>query len=276
MIKSIFIAVIALGTAAIGSATESAENLAAQFAGRPMQEQTLSNLPQGREQEVLAALIKDQAIYSEVLLRLNHSPTVERVLGEFIRSEGRAPHLRKIIERSGSPYIVDEIAIQLYKEDRLSPRNYEEHSDFGESAQAAEIIGQLVIKAPAFSEEVKAWAKSHLGTPGLSIIQAARAWWELNRESLLANQFSEVRIPASYGFPEQSLQQSADAEPLTAKPIAPPPTNLSQELDKTAVAGSVSTTAPLREPVKKGKLLWWILGLALLAATAALVLRKKR
>ena len=34
--------------------------------------------------------------------------------------------------------------------------------------------------------------------PGQDIIQAGRAWWELNREALLANRFDQVRVPASY------------------------------------------------------------------------------
>jgi hypothetical protein len=273
MNKLLFLFAMGVGAARAIAAQESAAVLASRFRGLPLDQQTIEKLPKGREQEVLNALIDRQKVYAEVLLRLNHGPTVEKILVEFQAVQGKSVFLRRVIEQSGSPYIIDELAPALYKNDTVLVRYYGEHADwdYGEPAQTAEIIGQLIISAPEFSSNVKQWAKKNLGTPGPNIIQAARAWWELNRKSLLANQFGEVQIPASYvpvASPEQSLQQPAVAEPLTKEPIAPPPTNLSQELDKTAVAGSVSTTAPLREPVKKGKLLWWILGLALLAATA--------
>ena len=179
MNKSIYLLGLLICLGSSVKADESAANLASHFAGLPLREQTMSNLPAGRETEVLDALIKRQAVYSAVLLRLNHGPTVERIVGGFKAREGKAPAGRRTIESSGSPYIIDELAPQLYKTNEVKYRSYGEHddSDFGESAQAAEMIGQLIIRAPEFPPGSKEWAKQHLGMPGQDIIQAGRAWW---------------------------------------------------------------------------------------------------
>jgi len=258
-------------------ATESAENLASHFAGRPLSGQTMSNLPAGREAEVLDALIKRQAVYSAVLLRLNHGPTVERIVGGFKAREGKAPGWRRTIERSGSPYIIDELAPQLYKTDVFKYRTYGEHgdSDFGESAQAAEIIGQLIIRAPEFPPESKEWAKQHLGMPGQDIIQAARAWWELNREALLANRFDQVKVPASY---QRSKVVPPRLPSIDGPP--PPPTPAASALAAPASdpapppppAASEPPPPPAAPPAKPSHAVWWILG-ALAALGTAIFLR---
>ncbi len=232
--------------AGMARAAESTANLATYFGAKPLSEQKMENLPVGREQEVIDALIKWRDY--EVLLRLNHGPTVERIVGGFNAHEGKAPAWRSTIERSGSPYIIDELAPQLYKTDEVKYRSYGEHddSDFGESAEAAEIIGQLIIRAPEFPPESKEWAKQHLGMPGQDIIQAARAWWELNREALLANRFDQVRVPASY--PRSNVVPprlpSLDGVP-------PPPAPAASVSDPAPTPPTAPATAPVAPPPAK-------------------------
>lgn len=266
-------------------AVESAENLASHFTSRPLQEQTMKNLPKGREQEVFNAILARQSVYLGTLLRLNHAPTVERVMSEFAAIKGESLYLRQRIERSGSPYIIDELAPALYKEDLIYMRPYggEGGRDWGQSAQAAEIIGQLIIRAPEFPPEVKEWAKMHLGGPGPSIIQAGRAWWELNQAALLANQFDKVQVPASYPagvMPEEPAQQLA-APPAAIEPApeppapTPPPPEPTPEPVKSSVAASMPTPAVAPEPAAKTGPVWWIVGLIILAAGVVFVARKK-
>lgn len=250
-------------------AAESAENLATQFSVRPLREQKMENLPVGREQEVIETLARLGDI--DVLLRLNHKPTVERVMTKFLDAEGKMPALRGSIEASGSPYIIAELAPALYKNDRIQPRLYGEGTnDYGESAQAAEIIGQLIIRAPEFPPEVKEWAKKHLGGPGRDIIQAGRAWWELNQAVLLANQFDKVQVPASYPagvMPEEPTQQLA-APPAAIEPTPEPP----------APVAPPSESTPAKDPTSATKTnpAWWIIGLIALAASTVFVTRKNK
>lgn len=273
MHKRFFILWMAMAVTAY--AIESAENLASHFAGLPLREQTMANLPKGREQEVLAALVARQSVYLETLLRLNYAPTVERVMTKFAAVEGKDRYLRRSIERSGSPYIIDELAPALYKNDLVSVREYggDDGMDFGESAEAAEMIGQLIIRAPEFPPEAKEWAKKHLGGPGPNIIQAGRAWWELNQVALLANQFDKVKVPASYPagvMPEKPAPKPAPP----AATIAPPP---EPDAPTTAVPSALvapATVAP--PPAKSLNPLWWIIGaITALVLVVLAALRKK-
>jgi hypothetical protein len=255
-------------------AAESAENLASHFASLPLSEKKIENLPKGREQEVLNALIANQSVYLGTLLRLNHAPTVERVMTKFASVEGKAPHLRGRIEASGSPYIIDELVPALYKNDRIEPRLYGEGTnDYGESVQAAEIIGQLIIKAPEFPPEAKAWAKAHLSAPSHTIIQDARAWWELNRAALLANQFEQVRVPTA-------TPAVIPAEEPPPKPAAPPASIKPPPEPAPAVVSMAVPTpppAPVAPPLaKSSNPLWWIVGTVAALAAVVFVARRKK
>lgn len=259
---------------------ESAETLTSRFSGLPLSEQTMASLPMGREQEVLNALIKDRAVYTEVLLRLNHGPTIDWIVGGFKARDGKASAGRRTIESSGSPYIIDELAPQLYKTDQIKARQYDESGfDYGESAQAAEMIGQLIIRAPEFPAASKEWAKQNLGGPGPNIIQAARAWWELNQAALLANQFDQVRVP-------EKLRQSPPPETVVTPAIEPA---FSSGVIEPAETPSVEpapastpppiTPAPDPEPpapAKSSRPPFWLWCAAVIALVAALfTLRRK-
>jgi len=255
---------------------ESAENLASHFASIPLEGRTIDNLPVGREEEVLAALVARQSVYMGTLLRLNHAPTVERITGRFAELEGKDAYLRGRIQSSGSPYIIDELAPALYKDDRIKRRLYGEgEGDWGPSAQAAEIIGQLIINAPEFPPEAKEWAKKHLGGPGRDIIQAGRAWWELNQAALLANQFDKVQVPTTYPagvMPEEPAQQLA-APPA---PVAPPAPEPAPEPVQSPMAAAIPTPTVEILPVTEINPVWWIVGLIILVAGVVFVARKKK
>lgn len=218
--RTYIISIIFGASLAFLHAQEPESNIALRFDSLPIRDKVISNLPKGREQEVSDGLVKWECF--ETLLRLNHGPTINRIVIAFNNAPGISRSSRGIIECSASPYIIDDIAPALSRNDSVKFRTYGEHAefDFGESAQAAEIIGQLIIRAPEFSPEVKEWAKMHLGGPGPSIIQAGRAWWELNQAALLANQFDKVQVPASYpagSMPDEPAQQLA-ALPSTIQP----------------------------------------------------------
>ncbi len=179
-----------------GPGAEHASNLAIEFSARPIAEKTMQNLPKGREQETLEALLKQPA--PSTLLRLNHAPTVEKQIQKYVISKGMDLGAKENIRRSGAPQLIEKIAPMLYKTDVIEPRTYGEGTqDLGESVAAAETIGQLVIKAPEFTPKVKEWAKQHIDHAGPNIIQLARQFWETNIDAFKTGNFSRVVVPGS-------------------------------------------------------------------------------
>lgn len=273
------------------SAEESAFNLASHFRSRPLAEITMANLPKGRENEVIDQLVKSRA--DATLLRLNHLPTIQKIMGAYEREDGRSAFIQRIIGSSGSPYIIDELAPFLYVEDGIGLRSYGEHADmdWGLSAASAGLLGKIILRAPEFPSIVKEWAERELiiieyQAPNPNLIQAARAWWELNQAALLANQFDKVQVPASYPAgipPEQPAQQLATPPapiaptPEPPAPVAPPPPAPTPEPVKSSImAAAIPTPAAEPAPATKSNPVWWIVGLIILAAGVVFVVRKKR
>ncbi len=179
-----------------GPGAEHASNLAIEFSARPIAEKTMRNLPKGREQETLEALVKQPA--PSTLLRLNYVPTVEKQIQKYVTSRGTDIGSKRNIRQSGAPQLIEKIAPMLYKTDEMKLRTYGEGTqDLGESVAAAETIGQLVIKAPEFTPEVKVWAKQHIDHAGPNIIQLARQFWETNSDAFKAGNYSRVVVPGS-------------------------------------------------------------------------------
>lgn len=169
-------------------------NLASEFKALPLAQQTVANLPKGREQETLQGLIEGHS--RGTLLRLDHAPTVEDRIGKYIESKGKHEGALYDIKNSGAPQLIARLAHILYKSDELQRRNFgESASDYGESAAAAELIGNLVVKSPQFKLEVKEWAKNNILHVGPNCIQLARQFWETNVEALETRKFSEVVVP---------------------------------------------------------------------------------
>lgn len=178
--------------AALGQ--ESAFNLGQHFRQLPIQERITANLPKGREEDVIKAFIElgDNAI----LLRINHGPTVEKIIGKYLEKEGKWVSTRRAIEDSGSPYLVERLAPALYKGDQLVLRSWGEgETDLGQSAAAALLVGKLLMKSPEFPAEVKEWAHRNLAEDSAVSIAVARQFWELNQEALKAQKFEQVVAP---------------------------------------------------------------------------------
>ena len=196
---------------------ESAENLAHQFAGLPLAEKKIENLPKGREQEVIDALVKQ--LNRPLLLRLNHAPTVEAVISKHLNSNGKDAGTKGDIRFSASPYLIEKLAPVLYFSDELTRRDYGEgDGDWGESAAAAELIGQIVVKAPEFTPEVKAWAKKNIDHPGDHVIHLARRFWETNQAEIKAQRFGDVIVPTAMPLPAVTEPTGFETKPL--KPAA--------------------------------------------------------
>lgn len=114
----------------------------------------------------------------------------------YLDSDGKDMAPVSAFRRCGSPYLIEKLAPLLYKTDDIIPRMFGEgDSDYGESAAAAEVIGHLIMKAPEFSPEVRAWAKENLDHVGEYIIQWGRLFWETNQAELKAHKFGDVIVP---------------------------------------------------------------------------------
>ncbi len=123
---------------------------------------------------------------------------------------------------SGAPQLIERLAPVLYKTDRLNLRSFGEgDSDWGESAAVSALIGQLVIKAPEFSAEVKEWAKQHINNPRADIIMLGRLFWETNQEALQEKRFGEVVVPPATVFvvPEVEFPGNQPAATTPAPPL---------------------------------------------------------
>jgi hypothetical protein len=150
-------------------------------------------------------------------------------------------------------------------------------TDWGASATTAGLIRDIIERAPEFPVPIKDWAKAELKVdqfikPAQSVLQNARAWWELNQAALLANQFDQVRVPTA------ALAVVPAKEP-TPKPITPvadivtPPEPFAPPSAPPAVVASAPIAPP---PSKSTNPLWWIVSaIAALVAVVLIVRRKK-
>lgn len=239
---------------------ESAANLASRFAVLPLEEQIHSNLPKGRENEVIKSFI--EANFVEVLMRINHVPTIEETMKIYYETEGKSIVVRSIAN-SGSPFLVERLAPCLYKEDQSYVRGRGELGpDFGESCSTALLIGKLLMESPEFSDDVKKWAKRNLSAHGTLTIAIGRQFWELNQETLKAQQFDKVIAPqGSPSLPPLSPQASSSI-PVTA-PVLP-----SNQPPQLAVESSApQTTSPTKY--------WWSVGIFFALIGVVIFIKKK-
>lgn len=102
--------------------------------------------------------------------------------------------------------------------------------------------------------------------PGNDIINAARAWWELNQAALLANQFDQVRQPETY---PPGPNPAPPSPPPSARPVTEPAPPTPPPASPSASVPTVATAAP---PARSSTLSPWWLAVPL-ALVALVVLR---
>ena len=245
--------------AALGQ--ESAFNLAQHFRQLSIQERITSNLPKGREEEVIEAFIEWGD--NDILLRINHGPTVEKIVGRYLETEGKLVSARRAIENSGSPNLVERLAPALYKGDEMIPRLWGEgETDYGQSAAAALLVGKLLMNSPEFPAEVKVWANRNLKGNSAVCIAAARQFWELNQEALKAQKFDQVIAPE--GAPSFApLPRPADSQDPVTAPVRPA---------KRSLPPAVVSTPP--QAVGSASY-WWVIGLLIASFICIVIIRKK-
>jgi hypothetical protein len=254
----VLVCAVLFANAAIGE--KLAGNLAQEFKMLPIEQRVMANLPKGREEDVINALIERGSI--STLLRINHVPTVERVINSYLEMEGKSWPLRGQIGDSGSPYLVEKLAPALYKGDEMILRGLGEGgSDFGQSAAAALLVGQLLMKSPEFPAEVKEWAHRNLQTNSAACIAIARQFWELNEEALKAQKFDQVIAPEGPPSFPPLPRPEASQDPVTA-PVPPTKQPLPPAVDPTPSQAVVSSRY------------WWIVGFVI-AGIFCLVMIKK-
>ncbi len=246
-----------MGNNAFGE--ESAFNMASRFEVLPIEEQVAENLPNEREEEV----IKHLSVESR--LRINHSPTVERIMGIYLEKEGKTRMLRQTIGDSGSPYLIEKLAPALYVTDQATYRTWGEGgmgiSDHGPSAAASLLISKLVVGAPEFSPEVKRWAQRYLTHSYSGAILTARQFVEVNQEALKSHQFDKVIVPP--GPPFYPVPTEEAAERATQSDKKPP-------RDRAVTAEVI---APKRSETARSH--WWLVGLLLAIVLSFFIVKKK-
>lgn len=254
----VLVCAVLFANAAIGE--KLAGNLAQEFKMLPIEQRVMANLPKGREEDVINALIERGSIVT--LLRINHGPTVERVIENYLEIEGKSRGFRRQIGDSGSPYLVEKLSPVLYLEDDLIYRRWGEGDrDFGQSAAAALLVGQLLMKAPEFPAEVKEWAHRNLRMHSAACVAIARQFWELNEEALKAQRFDQVIAPEGPPSFPPLPRPEASPVPVTA-PVPPTKQPLPPAVDPTPSQAFVSSRY------------WWIIGFVI-AGIFCLVMIKK-
>jgi hypothetical protein len=240
---------------------EQAGNLATKFMLLPIEQRVMANLPKGREEDVINALI--QGGNFAPLLRINHGPTVEKIIGKYLEKEGKWVSARRAIEDSGSPYLVEKLAPALYKGDKMIPRLWGEgETDLGQSAAAALLVGKLLMKSPEFPAEVKEWANRNLKGNSDVCIAVARQFWELNQEALKAQKFEQVVAPK--GAPSFA--------PLPRSAASPDPVTPQVRPTKRSLPPSVVST-PAQDVGSASY--WWVIGLLIALIVCIVIIRKK-
>lgn len=250
---------------------EDAADLATAFSSRPIEEQRIENLPKDRAAEIINQL--DAMGYSGALLRINHQPSIDKFISKYRAMEGKASRSRQIMEESASPYIFDELAPMLYKQEQIKMRRYGEGDfDIGESATTAVLFGTLIQRAPEFGAEQKAWAASNLTNKSADPIHSARAWWELNREALSGNRFDQILVPGDQAAPQPAPAPSrAPEKPVEVAAV----THATAATSPSPVIKTIDKPQPSAPETQSFSWTWAVLGVVI-AVIAIVIFRRSR
>jgi len=176
----------------------SIENMANQIRSIKRSNLTVSDLPKGYEEKVLAQLRKERAVAD--LIRLNDQETIDKSIEEYKAVKGKDSMLRQKLESCCAPWILDELAPLLYEEEVPVMRYWAEgmtgNNDYGYSMSVAEIMTTIVGKSPEFSEVVRKTADTANPYPYRCLhperVTWMRKWWEINQNAILAERFADV------------------------------------------------------------------------------------
>ncbi len=201
---------------------------------------TTNDLPEGRADDVLYVLRRENSIPE--LLRLKDQVTIDKRMAQFIAARGQGRMLRRWLKESCSPWMLERLAPLLYEEDvpHRRPGEDDDLGDMGYSMTVAAIMANIVATSREFPEEVR---KAAAGIPGLAsnynseLITVMRRWWETNGAHVRAEQYDKVTspiyTPAQYDWPavapavvrpkpEPPPPSAPSTNPPAARPVVPP------------------------------------------------------
>jgi len=95
---------------------------------------------------------------------------------------------------AGNPKIISFLSGEFNMEERGEGTFVGDQLKFPVSMNAAWVVKTIIVNSPAFSVEVREWAKA---LPELSpaLRAAVRAWWETNKAALLREDYTAVVAP---------------------------------------------------------------------------------
>ncbi len=185
-----FIALVGIGSSIASEESLSVQNLANKVAGKPMEQINRDVLPKGNEEAVLWVLRKERAY--DALFRLNDQPAIDEFISKYRAKKGLDRFLPKYLKDCKAPYILDELAPFLYEgpdyEHRRSTTGGEYYDDHGCAQTTATAMGEIIAKAPEFSEAVRKSVNDRVGESPATM----RAWWEKNQQALREERYGEV------------------------------------------------------------------------------------
>jgi hypothetical protein len=219
----------------------------------------------------------EQQIARRYLIELGDVETAEKVVSEYLAEDAswqQRSDTGAVLREIAQPWVISMLEPALLRDEQITQYVFtsEDAEPPPRSWEAAQFIQGIVIKSPAFSQEVRDWAKSIPMFPAKVSRDDVRQWWLQNKEHLVKGDYAAVTPLKPVSFiaprpppPPKEVSAVAQVElPPPAKSVSQPP----------AVA-TVPKTVTKHPPSSMGKILVAALG-AVCAVIALWLLAKQR
>ena len=220
--------------------------------------------------------------YEPFLVAVGDLQMIDGLIGRFLKYSRE----RYALSVSGNPIVIARMGENLLGDNRLR-QGSDDAPGLGIADGTWNICRSIILAAPEFSSELKAWAQiapetmGYDGDDGLpnEHIMVIREWWKLNRAAFQAGEFGQVKPGGVHalwkqaaakpvGPPKQSDRSRNDAMPQKQDADTVTPTPSSPVANVSTRAGS--------DPLPGGWALWAGIAAVVAASAGWLFLRGRR
>lgn len=135
--------------------------------------------------------------YEPLLVAAGDMETIDLLIGRYLKAS-REIHALSV---SGNPTVIVKMGEHILGDNTLRALPGEDNPALGTADGTWRICRSIILAAPEFSSELKAWAEIAPETMGWDgedklpneHISVIRQWWNLNRAAFQAGEFAEVK-----------------------------------------------------------------------------------